>query len=51
MKILGEIISASRNEEDLKFYKDHPDYNPNPLIQRSTNLNDFLYVGEEIIGN
>jgi len=38
----GEIIHASYDESDLDFYQKHPDYNPNPLVPRSTNLNDFV---------
>ena len=38
----GEIIGASRDENDLEFYKKHPDYNPNPLSNRSTNIQDFV---------
>ncbi len=38
----GEIISASRDEEDLKFYESHPDYNPNPLSSKPTDLNSYL---------
>lgn len=37
-KIHGEIIMASENEEDLKIYKDNPDYNPNPLESQNNNL-------------
>lgn len=44
MKRLGEIIIASYDEDDLDFYKEHPDFNPNPLIQRSTDLNDFVNI-------
>ena len=43
----GEIITASYNEEDIEFYKEHPDYNPNPLAPRITNLNDYLYGSSE----
>ena len=42
MKKLGEIISASQNKEDLQFYKEHPDYNPNPLSEHKNNLYEFL---------
>jgi len=44
----GEIIYASydENDPDFEFYKEHPDYNPNPLAIRSTNLEDFIYYGE-----
>jgi len=47
MKKLGEIIAASYDEVDLEFYKEHPDYNPNPLASRSTNLQDFVYYETE----
>ena len=39
----GEIIGASRDEDDLKFYEENPDYNPNPLQTRSTNIEDYIY--------
>ena len=39
----GEIIGASRDKEDLKFYEENPDYNPNPLQTRSTNIEDYIY--------
>jgi hypothetical protein len=38
----GEIISASTNEDDLDFYIENPDYNPNPLSSRSTDLSSFV---------
>lgn len=38
----GEIISASKDEAYLKIYIDNPDYNPNPLTQKSTSLQDFI---------
>lgn len=44
----GEIIAASRDENDLQFYIDHPDYNPDPLTPRSKNLEDFLAPGENL---
>lgn len=40
----GEIIHASQNEDDLDFYREHPDYNPNPLAPRSDNLRDFVDI-------
>ena len=43
----GNIISASSNIEDLEFWEKHPDYNPNPLIKKSTDLEDYLYVDKE----
>ena len=39
----GEIIGASRDEEDLKFYEENPDYNPNPLQTRPTDIEDYTY--------
>lgn len=42
----NEIIAASPYKEDLNFYKKHPDYKPDPFATRSTDLHDFLYVGE-----
>ena len=39
----GEIIGASQDETDLEFYKENPDYNPNPLQQRSTDIEDYYY--------
>ena len=44
----GDILYASYDENDpsLEFYKEHPDYNPNPLNSRSRNLEDFIYSGE-----
>ena len=41
-KETGEIISASREEEDLEFYESHPDYNPNPLSPKPTDLDGYL---------
>lgn len=41
-EVTQEIISASYNESDLDLYKEHPDYNPNPHIQRSRNLYDYV---------
>lgn len=40
----GEIIHASQSEDDLDFYREHPDYNPNPLAPRSDNLRDFVDI-------
>ena len=37
----GEILGASQDETDLKFYEENPDYNPNPLQKRSTNIEDY----------
>ena len=37
----GEIIGASRDKTDLKFYEENPDYNPNPLQKRSINIEDY----------
>ncbi len=41
-KATNEIITASSNEEDLEFYKENPDYNPNPLAPKSTELSSFM---------
>jgi uncharacterized membrane protein YvbJ len=45
----GEIIYASEDEDDpeLQFYKEHPDYNPNPLSSRSTDLSSFVSFESE----
>jgi uncharacterized membrane protein YvbJ len=45
----GEIIYASEDEDDpeLQFYKEHPDYNPNPLSSRSTDLSSFASFKSE----
>ncbi len=39
-----EIIYASDDENDpeLQFYKENPDYNPNPLLPKSTDLSSFI---------
>ena len=37
----GEILGASQDETDLKFYEENPDYNPNPLQKRSTNIEEY----------
>ena len=42
----GEIIGVSQDETDLEFYKENPDYNPNPLQQRSTDINDYIISNE-----
>ena len=42
----NEIVSASESEEGLLIYKEHPDYNPNPLAPRSDNLRDFVDIEE-----
>lgn len=47
----GEIIQASRNEDDLQFFLENPDYNPDPLTERSTNLEDFINYGAEKFDN
>ena len=39
----GEIIGFSQDEADLDFYKENPDYNPNPLQPRSKDINDYIY--------
>ena len=41
-EVTNEIITASPNEKDLEFYKKNPDYNPNPLSTRSTDLKSFV---------
>lgn len=40
----GEILYASYDEDDamLDFYRDNPDYNPNPLAPKKTNLEDYI---------
>ena len=48
IKILGEIIIASNNEEDLKIYKDNPNYNPNPTEPKSNDLKIWLTLNNSI---
>ena len=43
-KETGEILFTSRNQEELDFYKEHPDYNPNPLSEKETDIADFILV-------
>jgi len=40
----GEIIFASYDKDDVmfNFYKENPNYNPNPLISRKTRLEEFI---------
>jgi len=38
----NEIITASQNEEDLKFYEENPEYNPNPLATKRTDLSSYI---------
>ena len=38
----GEIRAVSSNKDDLKFYKENPDYNPNPLAERETDIKNFV---------
>ena len=40
----GNIIYASYDKDDpsFEFYREHPDYNPNPLSSNSRTLNDFV---------
>ena len=40
-KETGEIITASHDETDLEFYESHPDYNPNPLGVKPTELERY----------
>lgn len=44
----GEILYASYDEDDamLDFYKNNPDYNPNPLAPKRTSLEDFVRMEE-----
>ena len=42
----GEIIYASRHEEELQVYIDNPYYNPNPLAPKRTTLEDYMYLEE-----
>lgn len=44
----NEIVAASKFEEDLEFYKEHPDYKEDPMEVRSTDLHDFIMDEEEI---
>lgn len=44
----GEIVSASYDETDLEFYKENPDYNPNPLAPKTTNLDDYINYEESL---
>lgn len=43
----GEIITASHDKTDLEFYESHPDYNPNPLGTKPTNLDKYMESGNE----
>ena len=43
----GEIIGASKYKEDLQFYIDNPDYNPNPLNQRSSSIENYILESSE----
>ncbi|MBR2289350.1 MAG: hypothetical protein IJ867_01690 [Clostridia bacterium] len=43
----NEIVAASKFEDDLVFYKDHPNYQEDPLKIRSTDLKEFLNVDEQ----
>ena len=47
-KNTNKIIYASDDENDpeLQFYKEHPDYNPTPLVSRSTDLSSFVNYGD-----
>ncbi len=40
----GEIIYASYDKDDtmLDFYKNNPDYNPNPLDPKKTTLEEYV---------
>lgn len=40
-KETGEIIGTSKYEEDMEFYVEHPDYNPNPLQERNKSIDDY----------
>lgn len=40
-EVTGEIISASQNEDELDFYKDNPEYNPNPSQEKMNSLEDY----------
>jgi hypothetical protein len=42
MRRLGEIIGVGSNREDLDFYIENPDYNPNPLGTKVTDISDFV---------
>ncbi|MBR2290155.1 MAG: hypothetical protein IJ867_06160 [Clostridia bacterium] len=52
-EVTGEIIYASQDENDpnFDFYREHPDYNPNPLEPRSTRLDDFWGYGDVVDEN
>lgn len=45
----GEIINANMDLESFEIYKIDPEYNPNPLIPKSTELSDFISSDEEIL--
>ena len=50
----GNIIQVSNDKTDLQFYEENPDYNPNPLQTKSTNIKDYIlssYTNETIIEN
>lgn len=42
----GVIINASREKADLEFYLLNPDYDPNPLAPKKTDLRDFIEYDE-----
>lgn len=51
----GEILSASKDKNDLLIYIDNPDYKGNPLIGSASSLEEYLLMipeaspAEEII--
>lgn len=45
----GEIINASEDANSFDLYKIDPDYNPNPLLERKANLEDYIQYEEPII--
>lgn len=49
----GEIIETSKYKEDMEFYMRHPDYNPNPLDSRPTDIESYIesYQQSNIISN
>lgn len=43
----GEIVTASEDENSFDLYKQDPDYNPNPLIERKTDLQSYVQHDEQ----
>ena len=48
-KETGKILGASHDKEELQFYIDNPNYNPNPLDSAEIGLETFVDLEEEEI--